>query len=149
MNHQNSHRTNTMVSGGPLSCPWDHGIKDQLADISRPICPLSFVIKNLEHILCVSLIMTKAMYLHHHFQHPVIPPSGKKSVGNWISGRPTVVSSWICLRYSQTLEHPLFCFALGSTVRFRWCFSAWHLVLSLMQCILHYLLTDCDTTNAL
>ena len=102
--------------------------------------------------VCVSLAMSKAMYLHHHFQHPVIPPSGKKSVGNWISGRPTVVSSWICLRYSQTLEHSLFYFALGSTVRFQdilWCFSAWHLVLSLMQCILHYLLTDCDTTNAL
>ena len=95
--------------------------------------------------------MSKAMYLHHHISHPVIPPSGKKSVGNWISGRPTVVSSWICLRYSQTLEHSLFYFALGSTVRSQdilWCFSAWHLVLSLMQCILHYLLTDCDTTNA-
>ena len=53
------------------------------------------------------------------YSAPRDPPSWKKSVGNWISGRPTVVSSWICLRFSQTLEHPLYCFVLGSRYTFR------------------------------
>ena len=53
MNHQKSHQTKPMVSGSPLSCPLSSplssycleplrpwiGIKDQLTDLSRPICP--------------------------------------------------------------------------------------------------------------